>query len=92
MAVGGGVEGKRSLREGQHEEPGCPRTPLRAFKLLYYMLPGAHEPPKAAKERVTHEYSRVPCKYKSWERASSNNLKKLPYLESGSSLIAYVTT
>ncbi len=34
---------------------------------------GAHEPPKAAKERVTREYSRVPCKYKSWERASSND-------------------
>ncbi len=25
---------------------------------------------------LTHEYSRVPCKYKSWERASSNDLKK----------------
>ncbi len=34
---------------------------------------GAHEPPKAAKERATHGYPRVPCKYKSWERASSND-------------------
>ncbi len=37
------------------------------------VLSGAHEPPRAAKERVFLEYSRVPYKYKSWERASSND-------------------
>ncbi len=37
------------------------------------VLPGAHELPRAAKERATHEYSRVPCKYKYWERSSSND-------------------
>ena len=31
----------------------------------YFLISGAHEPPKAAKERVTREYSRVPSKYKS---------------------------
>ncbi len=34
---------------------------------------GVHEPPKAAKEHVTREYSRVPRKYKSWEQASGND-------------------
>ncbi len=41
---------------------------------------GAHEPPK---ERVTHEYYRVPCKYKSWERASSNDFKNFHIWKAG---------
>ncbi len=58
-------------------DPLCnPKPRLKAWGgqgTRLYIRPGAHEPPKAAKERVTREYFRVPCKYKSWERATSND-------------------
>ena len=50
------------------------------MRKLLYILAGAYEPPKAAKEHVTTVYIQVPSKYK-FERATVSILGSARLLE-----------
>ena len=63
MLCAGSEQGTYRKQNFFYEPENTPR-PSKCTINISYTIPGAHEPPKAAKERAKERATCVPCKYK----------------------------